>query len=119
VIIGNVASAGGVNQSKDDFIFVKSEYENVKLPLKSIQFIQGLKDYLKIHIDDKPSVLTLMNFRDMQTKLPEHDFLRVHRSYLVNINKITSIQKSKILLGDFRIPIGESYKAIVYNRFGI
>lgn len=118
--IGNVSSAGGSNAtSNDDFIFVKSEYENIKIALMDIQFIQGLKDYLKIHINGRKSVLTLMNFKDMQTKLPENDFLRVHRSYLVNINMIESIQKSKIIINELRIPIGESYKSMVYQRFGI
>ena len=60
-----------------------------------------------------------MNFKDMQMKLPENDFLRVHRSYLININGIESIQKSKIIIKDFRIPIGESYKSMVYKRFNI
>ena len=117
---GLVSSASGTLSTKeDDFVFVKSEYENIKLPLKDIIFIQGLKDYLKIHVENRSSVLTLMNFKDMQQKLPESDFIRVHRSYVVNVNKIKSIQKNKILLEDFRIPIGESYKALVYLRFGI
>lgn len=118
--MGNVSSAGGSNSNTTDgFIFVKSEYENIKIVLSDIQFVQGLKDYLKIHITGRKSVLTLMNFKEIQTKLPENDFLRVHRSYLVNINMIESIQKSKIIINNLRIPIGESYKSIIYNRFSI
>ncbi|WP_458625958.1 LytR/AlgR family response regulator transcription factor [Winogradskyella sp. PC D3.3] len=116
----NIASAGGETPShEDDFIFVKSEYENVKIDVKSIKHIQGLKDYLKIHSEGAKPILTLMSFKEMQSKLPEHIFIRVHRSYLVNVNKITSIQKNRIIIKDERIPIGESYKSMVYSRLNI
>lgn len=115
----NLSSTGSNHNSSDAFIFVKSEYENVRISLANILYIEGLKDYLKIHIKDSKSVLTLMNFKSIQAKLPEKGFLRVHRSYIVNIDKIKSIQKNKVIINNVRIPIGESYKNMVYNRFGI
>lgn len=118
----NVSSAGSISlesSTKDDFIFVKSEYENVKLEVKDITYIQGLKDYLKIHNGTNKSVLTLMNFKEIQAKLPETTFIRVHRSFVVNVNKINSIQKNRIIIDGERIPIGESYKSLVYNRLDI
>ncbi|NRB60243.1 MAG: response regulator transcription factor [Winogradskyella sp.] len=116
----NVASAGSIQKTlTDDFIFIKSEYENLKVNLKDIKYIQGLKDYLKLHIEDSSPILTLMNFKQIQEKLPEEMFLRIHRSYIINVEKIESIQKNKVVLCNERIPIGESFKSIVYSRFGI
>ncbi|WP_179334540.1 LytR/AlgR family response regulator transcription factor [Winogradskyella costae] len=116
----NMSSAGGEAAAhEDDFIFVKSEYENVKIDINGIKHIQGLKDYLKIHSENTKPILTLMSFKEMQSKLPEAMFIRVHRSYLVNVNKITSIQKNRIIIKEERIPIGESYKSMVYSRLSI
>ena len=118
----NLSSAGVVTSESskaDNFIFVKSEYENIKLEVTGITYIQGLKDYLKVHTENSKPVLTLMNFKDMQSKLPEKTFIRVHRSYVVNVNKIDSVQKNRILIAGERIPIGESYKGLVYDRLDI
>ena len=100
-------------------ISYKSEYENLKINLSTIKYINGLKDYLKINIVNDSPVLTLMSFSEILEKLPKNKFLRVHRSYIVNVNKISSVQKSKIIIDNERIPIGESHKASVYKRFGL
>ncbi|MGJ8550161.1 LytR/AlgR family response regulator transcription factor [Winogradskyella wichelsiae] len=116
----NLSSAGGdAPVHEDDFIFVKSEYENVKIDIKKIKLIQGLKDYLKIEIEDSKAILTLMSFKEIQSKLPENIFIRVHRSYIINVNKITSVQKNRVIIKNERIPIGESYKSMVYSRLNI
>lgn len=103
----------------NDFIFVKSEYENIKIGVNNIKYVQGLKDYIKIYVKDsnKP-VLTLSNFKVIQEKLPNY-FIRVHRSFIVNINYIKAVQKTKIVIDDVRIPIGETYKNEVLERLGI
>lgn len=118
----NMSSAGSMaleSSTQADFIFVKSEYENIKLDVKAITYIQGLKDYLKIHTSSHKSVLTLMNFKALQAKLPDASFIRVHRSFVVNINKINSIQKNRIIIAGERIPIGDSYKSLVYDRLDL
>jgi len=104
----------------DNFIFVRSEYDNIKINVEDIKYIQGLKDYLKIYIDgsDK-SILTLSNFQKILSKLPADKFLRVHRSYIVNIAKIELLRKSMLIVDGKRIPIGESYKEHVFNRLKI
>ncbi len=114
-----VASTPQETAPINDFIFVKSEYENIKINVNDIKYIQGLKDYIKIHLKDsnKP-VLTLSNFKVIQDKLPNY-FMRVHRSFIVNINFIRAIQKTKIVIDDIRIPIGETYKSDVLERLGI
>ncbi len=116
---GNISSATGAANTEHEFIFVKADYGNVKIRLEDIVYIQGLKDYLKIYVVNKKPILTLMNFRDIQEKLGRDYFFRVHRSFIVNIHKIESIQRSKIIIRDMRIPIGESYKESFLNRVGL
>ncbi|MEL0651382.1 response regulator transcription factor [Algibacter sp. TI.3.09] len=104
----------------DNFIFVKSEYENIKINIDTIVYLQGLKDYIKIYTSDtqKP-ILTLSSFKDILDKLPPSKFIRVHKSYVVSIEHIKAIQKSKILVADMRIPVGETYKDTVMKRLGV
>lgn len=110
----------GTQDGQAGYIFVKADYENVKINTDDITYIQGLKDYLKIHINgtNKP-ILTLMNFKDFMEKVPGGRFLRIHKSFVVNIGYIKSIQKNKVIVNDIRIPIGESYKAGFMERLGL
>ncbi|MDY8136144.1 LytTR family DNA-binding domain-containing protein [Aquimarina sp. 2201CG5-10] len=107
------------SNTTSQFIFVKSEYDTVKIQLSDITYVQGLKDYLKIYTIDEKPILTLMTFKDIQSKLPPEYFIRVHRSYIINIRSIDTIQRSKIVIGDVRIPIGDSYKVEFTKRIGI
>src|SRR5690554_4475010 len=118
----SIASDSTNNSKKvyeDDFIFVKSEYDNLKLLIDDITYIQGLKDYLKIHTLKSGAILTLMNFKDFQAKLPGNLFIRIHRSYIVNISKIELLQRNKVIIEGQRIPVGENYKEAFYKRLGI
>lgn len=108
------------NKPAQNFIFVKSEYENIKINTNEIVYLQGLKDYIKIFTNTKTSsILTLSSFKEILEKLPENKFIRVHRSYVVNIDYITALQKSKIIIQDLRIPIGETYKNEVLTQLGV
>lgn len=108
-----------IEQEVNDFIFVKAEYENIKIDVNDIKYIQGLKDYIKIYTkDSKKAILTLSNFKEILDKLPKQ-FLRVHRSYIVNISYIKALQKTKVVIDDMRIPIGETYKKEVLQRLGV
>lgn len=103
-----------------DFIFVKSEYENIKINIQEIRFMEGLKDYIKIYTTSSPKpILTLLSFKEILEKLPQACFLRVHRSFIVNVDYIKSLQKTKIVLDEFRVPIGETYKKEVLDRLGL
>jgi len=102
------------------YIFVKAEYESVKINLDDIEYIQGLKDYLKIHIrGTNKAILTLMSFKEILDKLPSNQFLRVHKSFVVNISCIKTIQRNRIVINDVRIPIGESFKSSFFNMLGL
>lgn len=119
-ITASIFPSIGDSVNYENFIFVKSEYENIKINTNDIKYIQGLKDYLKIYIKDttKP-ILTLMNFKDLHEKIPSDQFIRVHKSYIINVIHIKAIQKSKIIIDDIRIPIGDSYKTEIYNKLGL
>ena len=105
--------------TNNDFIFVKSEYENIKVNVQDIEYIEGLKDYIKIHRKGQAkTLLTLLSFKAIIEKLPSN-FIRTHRSYIININYIRALQKTKVIIGETRIPIGETYKEVVLKRLGV
>ncbi len=95
-------------------IFVKCNNEMVKINLKDIEYIEALDDYIKIHIKPYP-VLTLMTLKGIMEKLPTQLFARVHRSYIVPLNKIEKFSRNKIQIAGKEIPIGSSY-ADVYEK---
>ncbi len=94
-----------------DYIYVKSDYKLLQIPFEKILYIEGLKDYVKIHLEDEPKpILTLLSMKAMEEKLPENRFIRVHRSYIVQKSKIKVIDRARIIIGKSYIPISESYK---------
>ncbi len=96
---------------KDDHIFVNVEYNLVKIIFDKINYIEGLKDYLKIYLttSSKP-VLTRMSLKSMEEKLPESNFVRTHKSFIVSISKITSVKRDFVCINEKEIPVGESFK---------
>lgn len=92
-------------------IFVKSEYKLIQIRLDSINYVEGLKDYVKIYTEEstKP-VVSLMNMKAMEEMLPSSRFIRVHRSFIVQKSKIREIERNRIIFGDVYIPIGDSYR---------
>src|SRR6201985_3482262 len=92
-----------------DFIFVKSEHKIQKVYLRDILFIEGLKDYISIFTSGE-RIITLQNMKKMEDALPEKHFIRVHKSYIVSINKIDSIERSRIFIADKIIPVGDTYR---------
>ena len=101
-------------------IFVKTEYRLQQIELDKITYIEGLKDYVKIHLNDGTQpVLSLMRLKNMEEKLPGDRFVRVHKSYIVQLSQIEAIERSHILIGSDRIPIGESYQPDLFQRLSI
>jgi DNA-binding LytR/AlgR family response regulator len=92
-----------------DFIFVKTEHKIQKVYLNDILFIEGLKDYISIFTPAE-RIITLQNMKKMEDALPEKHFIRVHKSYIVSINKIDSIERSRIFIGDKVIPVGDTHR---------
>lgn len=97
--------------SENDSIFVRSEYKVLQIKLKDIIFVEGLKDYLKIYVEGQPNpILSLNTIKSMESALPQELFIRVHRSFIVNKEKIKIIERNRIVFGKNYIPISESYK---------
>jgi DNA-binding LytR/AlgR family response regulator len=95
----------------DNFIFVRSEYKQVKIDLNEVYYFEGLKDYVKIWLVSQPKpVLTLMSLKTLEEELPEENFMRVHRSFIVALNKINSIERSQIIINNERITVADQYK---------
>ncbi len=92
-----------------DFIFVKTEHKIQKVYLNDILFIEGLKDYISIFTPAE-RIITLHNMKKMEDDLPEKYFIRVHKSYIVSVNKIDSIERSRIFIADKIIPVGDTYR---------
>ncbi|WP_346318134.1 LytTR family DNA-binding domain-containing protein [Chitinophaga sp. YIM B06452] len=91
--------------------FVNVEYTQVKITVSDIEYVEGLKDYIKIHLTSSPKpVLTRMTMKAMEEKLPAGAFIRTHKSYLVAASKITMIKRDLVYIGKTEIPVSESYK---------
>lgn len=98
-------------EKADRFIFVKSEYKLVRINLDDVLYIEGVKDYVKIYFanGDKP-VMSLMNMKRIEESLPSPEFMRTHRSYIVNMMKVKVIDRLRIVFDKVYIPISDSYK---------
>jgi two-component system, LytTR family, response regulator len=95
--------------AEHDFMFVKADYKTVRVDFRDILWIEGLKDYIIIQTRDQ-KIITLLSMNKAMEKLPDSKFMRVHRSFIVALQKIDSIEKSRIRIGTKEIPIGEVYK---------
>jgi DNA-binding LytR/AlgR family response regulator len=94
-----------------DSIFIKSEYRIIQIKLEDIIYIEGEKDYVKIYLSQQPKpVMSLMSMKSLEDQLPASGFMRVHRSYIVNLTRIKTIERDRIIFGDVYIPISEKYK---------
>lgn len=108
--------ADSVTNLAGEYIYVKSDYKLVQIELDKILYIEGLKDYIKIHTEDEPRpILSLISMRAMEEKLPADRFIRVHRSFIVQKQKIKVIDKGRIVFGKEYIPISDSYKQELQN----
>lgn len=95
----------------DDFFFLKVEYQWVRISLKDVLYIESLKDYVKVHLlDSDKTVLSLISLKALEEKLPSAKFMRIHRSFIVSLDKINSISKNSIFIGKTEITVGEQYK---------
>lgn len=97
-------------ENNKDYLFVKDGYRIVKINVDEIHFIEGFKDYIKIHTNADRPVLTLLSLKDIIAKLPQGAFVRIHRSYIVCLKKITSIERNRVLVKGQELPIGEHFR---------
>lgn len=102
--------------SNEKFLFIKSEYKILRINLADIQYIESMREYVQIHTENQKPIMTLLSMKKLMDHLPEKDFMRVHRSFIINLNKITTVERSRIIFGDVYIPVSEQYKA-EFTRF--
>ena len=105
------------NTDNMGFIFVKSEYQIVKISLNDIKLIEGMDDYVKIFTGEK-MVLTNMPMKDMMKRLPSAQFVRVHRSFIVPLSRIESVRNKRIKIDGKLIPVGDSYAESFFKLLG-
>nr|WP_294924831.1 LytTR family DNA-binding domain-containing protein [uncultured Flavobacterium sp.] len=95
----------------DDSFFLKVEYQWIRISLKEVLYIESLKDYVKVHlVDSQKTVLSLISLKALEEKLPSAKFMRIHRSYIVSLDKINAISKNSVFVGKTEITVGEQYK---------
>ncbi len=102
-------------QNNHGFIFVKTENKIQKIYLDDILYIEGLKDYISIFTKTE-RIITLQNMKKMEESLPSKSFVRVHKSYIIALDKIESIERSRIQIGDKIIPIGDTYREYFFKQ---
>jgi DNA-binding LytR/AlgR family response regulator len=103
------------NQEKSTSLFVRSERKMIKIKFEDLKFIESIGDYIKIHLEDK-NVVSRETLSNIEAKLPENDFLRVHRSFIVSVKDIVSFTNEYVELGKIQIPVSRTYKEDVLKR---
>lgn len=100
-----------------EYIFVKTEHRLQKVNLQDILYIEGMQNYVLIHTE-KERIMSLQTFKKLEAQLPGRDFVRVHKSYLISLRHISSVERGLVRIAGTSIPIGESYKNDFYQRIG-
>ncbi|QEC66700.1 response regulator transcription factor [Panacibacter ginsenosidivorans] len=99
------------NTQKADYFFVNVDYKLLKVVFADITFIEGLKDYIKIHLKSTTRpIITRMSMKSVEEQLPENDFIRIHKSYIVSVSHITAVMKNSVFIGELEIPVSDNYK---------
>ena len=106
----NEAPSGAVGGTSDN-IFLKTDYRIVKVSISDIRYIEGMSEYLKVWLEGQPKpIITLLSMKKMEERLPDN-FMRIHRSYIINLNKIQEVNKNRVIMdADTYLPIGDLYK---------
>ncbi|WP_439953501.1 LytR/AlgR family response regulator transcription factor [Gelidibacter salicanalis] len=100
-----------VTSEQKEFLFIKSEYKQLRIKLADVLYFEGLKDYIKIWLKDNPKpILTLMSLKSLEEELPQTAFMRVHRFFIVSLKNIEVIERSQIIINKQRITVSEQYK---------
>ena len=110
----NLSSRGAI-ETQRDFIFVKTENRLEKITLTDIVYIEGMRDYRRIHTETK-KIMTLQNFKDLELLIPSSLVCRVHKSYMVALHKIESIERNRIKIADQLIPISDTYNELFFQK---
>lgn len=105
-------------KTKEQYIFLRADYSLIKIAVNDILYIEGLDDYMKIHLQDQKPVVARMTMKGILEKLPSKEFARVHRSFIVALKRITAVRNKNVFLDTTEIPIGSSYEKDFLTAFG-
>jgi two-component system LytT family response regulator len=104
-------AAEKITKKEDEFLLVKSEYKSIRINLADILYIEGMREYVRIHLaGGARPVMTLLSMKSIEQRLPSTKFMRIHRSYIVNLARITTIERNRIVFDKEYIPVGDQYK---------
>ena len=113
------SNTGQTNTSPAEYFFVNVDYSLLKITFADIIWVEGLKDYLKIHLKStNKAIITRMSMKTMEEQLPTQKFIRIHKSYIVSVDHITAIRKNSVFMNLIELPIGESYKNSISSLTG-
>lgn len=93
-----------------EHLFIKSEYKIVRIKINDILYVEGMREYVRIHIENAKPLMSLLSMKNIEQRLPADRFMRVHRSFIVNLEKITTIERSRIAFEKKLIPVSDQYK---------
>ena len=101
----------------NDVIYVKSDYRIVRISINNIRYIEAMSEYLRITCDDRDKpVIVLLSMKKIEEHLPDNKFMRIHRSHIINLSKISEVKKNHVVIeGGFSLPIGDNYKDAFMN----
>ena len=105
--------------SNPDYFFVNVDYSLLKVNFNDIKYIEGLKDYIKIHLKSTSrAIITRMAMKAIEEELPVAKFLRIHKSYIVSLEHITAIRKNSVFIDEMELPVGENFRGAILNLTG-
>jgi len=105
--------------NRPEFVFIKTEYRIQKILLSSILYIEALGDYIAFHTTTNGKILSLERMKNIEETLPKQDFIRIHKSYLINIHQIDYLERARIVINKEYLPVGDSYKEAVKQKLGL
>lgn len=112
----NNAAPGTQEAAAPRHILVKSGYQTVKIMLDTILYIEGLKDYVKIYTEGKKPILSLLTMKGLAETLPQEKFMRIHKSFIIAVDRITTLSRNRVMIGEKWIPVGENYREAFRKR---
>ena len=106
-----VHSVASISSNAPDVLFLKSDYRIVKVSISDIRYLEGMSEYLKVWLEsERKPIITLLSMKKIEERLPDN-FMRIHRSYIINLDKIQEVNKSRVIMdADTSLPIGDMYK---------
>jgi two-component system, LytTR family, response regulator LytT len=106
-----------VQEPEEEYLFIKVEYQLVRIALKDILYLEGLKDYVKVHVQGHPKpILTLNSLKALEEKLPARRFMRIHRSYIVSLEQIKALTRNSVQISNVTLTVSDQYKD-AFNQF--